>query len=103
MGIRGGGRGLALFGGVFPLAFRRGAWFADMARVNVAVAIALIAVISAAVDSAAVAVPARRAIASFDWFERGESRSLDGNRANQDRYATIRPCTTCDSTRANMV
>jgi len=71
-------------------AFRRGAWFADMARVNVAVAIALIAVISAALTP--LLSPYRLAADSqFRLVRERGVEVIDGNRANQDRYGHNTP------------
>jgi len=71
-------------------AFRRGAWFADMARVNVAVAIALIAVISAALTP--LLSPYR--LAADSQFRLVRERGIeinDGSRANEDRYGRSTP------------
>jgi hypothetical protein len=70
--------------------FRRGAWFADMARVNVAVAIALIAVISAALTP--LLSPYRLAADSqFRLVRERGVEVIDGNRANEDRYGHNTP------------
>jgi Domain of unknown function (DUF4153) len=71
-------------------AFRRGAWFADIARVNVAVAIALIAVISAALTP--VLSPYRLAADSqFRLVREKGIAVIDGIRANEDPYGRNTP------------
>jgi Domain of unknown function (DUF4153) len=71
-------------------AFRRGAWFADIARVNVAVAIALIAVISAALTP--VLSPYRLAADSqFRLVREKGIEVIDGIRANEDPYGRNTP------------
>jgi hypothetical protein len=71
-------------------AFRRGAWFAGIARVNVAVAIALIAVISAALTP--VLSPYRLAADSqFRLVRERGIEVIDSNRANEDPYGRSTP------------
>jgi Domain of unknown function (DUF4153) len=71
-------------------AFRRGAWFAGIARVNVAVAIALIAVMSAALTP--VLSPYRLAADSqFRLVRERGIEFIDGGRANEDRYGRSTP------------
>jgi len=71
-------------------AFRGGAWFAGIARVNVIAAVALIAVICAALTPAL--SPYRLAADSqFRLVREGGVEVIDGNRANADPYGRNTP------------